>query len=206
MSVGMALESLGEAKGPHGGNLQNPDTNPQYRKSGLNAEMIEGLPTLHRFEKGDTTAVGQKNELQWHRMAAYMLLAGRTNSEVAIAAGVAECTVRHLRAQRWFQELQAVIANTFGEAVIGSLQSYALEAVEGIHEIATDSELPSRVRLSAFQTLLEQAHGKPIQKIVSNISHSVSQSPEDEMQEIKRELEALRLRDRSTQPIESASR
>jgi hypothetical protein len=45
-------------------------------------------------------------------MAAYMLNAGRTNSEIAIAAGVKAGEVGVLRQQRWFQELCATIADS----------------------------------------------------------------------------------------------
>jgi hypothetical protein len=110
-----------------------------------------------------------------------------------MAAGVTPGTVSVLRGQRWFQELQATLANVAGEEVLGAIKSYALEAVEGIHDIATNAE-SDRVRLSAYQLLLEQANGKAIQKTVSEISHSVNRSPSEEMQELQNELVALRSR------------
>jgi hypothetical protein len=113
-----------------------------------------------------------------------------------MAAGKTVQTVSDLRTQRWFQELQATLANEAGQDVLGSLKSYALEAVEGIHEIAVSAEKES-TRLNAYRTLLEHATGKPIQKTVSEISHSVSRSPSEEMQELQAELAALRNRGHS---------
>jgi hypothetical protein len=183
--------------GPRGGNLQNPNQHPEWRTASLQAETLpSGGQSLHRFEKHDTASAGHKNEQVWHRMAALMLLSGRTNSEIAMAAGKTVQTVSDLRTQRWFQELQATLANEAGQDVLGSLKSYALEAVEGIHEIAVSAEKES-TRLNAYRTLLEHATGKPIQKTVSEISHSVSRSPSEEMQELQAELAALRNRGHS---------
>lgn len=190
-----ALRKLG--LGPNGGNLDNPIWQKEARTSSLKTqEMPSGGRALHRFApKEDTAKPGIKNEKPWHRMAAYMLNAGRTNSEIAVAAEVCVGHISGLRANRWFQELCATIANENGEEILGALNSYTLEAIEGIHEIATDFENPARVRLTAFTTLLEQAHGKPTQKIVSDISHSVKRSPTEEMTEIQQELAAIRNRE-----------
>ncbi len=177
--------------GPRGGNLE-AHNGPEWRKKSLDVEVLpNGGLGLHHFVKNyDVAANGRKNEQPWHRMAAYMLNAGRTNSEIAVAAGVNPVTVSTLRAQRWFQELCATIANNFGEEIVGATQSYGVEAVENIHDLAmhADSE---RVRLTANQILLEHAHGKPVQKNVSVVQHS-RLSPEDEYAEIQAELQRLR--------------
>lgn len=183
--------------GSKGGDLTREDLHPAWRTQGLSTETLpSGGQSLHRFERPDATVQGKKNEQVWHRMAALMLLSGRTNSEIAMAAGVSLTTVSQLRSQRWFQELQATLANEAGQDVMGALKSYALEAVEGIHAIAIGAE-NERVQLSAYQMLLEHATGKPIQKTVSEVSHSVSRSPSEEMQELQAELAALRNREHS---------
>lgn len=193
VALGLTVKNLG----PKGGDVDRISKRPEARRSGLKAEVLpNGGLGLHRFGPFvDKADLGLKNEQPWHRMAAYMLNAGRTNSEIALAAGVTPQYVSHVRANRWFQELCATIANENGEEVLGALNSYTLEAIEGIHEIASDPETPSRVRLSAYTTLLEQAHGKPTQKIVSDISHSVKRSPTEEMTEIQQELAAIRNRE-----------
>jgi len=157
---------------------------------------VEALPgggfTLHRFKKEhDSASPGKKNEQVWHRMVALMLLAGRTNSEIAAASNCSPATISHLRAQKWFQQLLATLANQAGEEVLGALKSYALEAVEGIYELATNAEKET-TRLNAYRTLLEHAEGKPVQKVISDITHSVSRNPSEEYREIMAELEGLR--------------
>lgn len=185
-----------EARGPHGGNLcssYNP-ADPKWRKQNFNGQVqANGQLGLHRFSRDyDSATPGKKNEQPWHRMAAYMLNVGRTNSEIAIAADVTPETVSHLRAQRWFQELCATIANNSGEELIGAIQSEAMDSLNTIIGLRDDLELSGRTRLSAAVTLLEHAHGKPIQKIVSDINHRMSASPTEEMEQIQSELAALR--------------
>jgi hypothetical protein len=182
------------ARGPRGGNLdaQTSPAKPEWRKTHLNGEVLpNGGLALHRFEKQEITVPGKKNEQPWHRMAAYMLNVGRTNSEIALAADVDPATVAQLRGQRWFQELCATIANEHGEALIGAIQSEAMDSLNTIVDLRDNSE-SDRVRLSAATTILEQAHGKPVQKIVSDISHRVATSPTEEMEAIQAELAALR--------------
>lgn len=184
------------AVGPLGG-----DTNSQRaerRRSSLNVEESEvpGFPTLHRFQKEDSSTVGIKDEQPWHRMAAFMLLAGRTNSEIAMAAGVKANTVTHLRAQRWFQDLLAVLANETGSDITGLLASEAQASLNKMIEIrdSTDDTVPERLRYQAARDIFELHHGKATQKIVSHTTHSSSagKSPSEEMQEIVDQLAALR--------------
>lgn len=176
--------------GPRGGKVD--EYLAHWRRSGHNGKPLDnGGLGLHRFQRNDSATVGQKDEMPWHRMAAYMLNVGRTSSEIAIAANVDIASVSHLRAQRWFQELCATIANNAGEELIGAVQSEALDSLNTIIEIRDTAE-SDRVRLTAAITILEHAHGKPIQKIVSDISHRVAQNPQDEMDAIQSELAAIR--------------
>lgn len=183
-----------KAVGPRGGNLNNPAQYPHRRIANLNIELnAAGTHTLHRFEKPDTAAPGRANEQPWHRMAAFMLLAGRTNSEIGLAANVEATTVSHLRSQRWFQELLAVLANEQGDDLIGLLQSEAAASLQKLCFLRDNAE-SERIQLAAAQTLFEQAHGKPTQKIISAVSHSVHRSPQEEMDEINQELKTLQAR------------
>jgi hypothetical protein len=124
-------------------------------------------------------------------MAAYMLNAGRTNSEIAVAANVAVEAVSQLRANKWFQELCAVIANTEGEEIVGLLRAETAASVEKLVSLRDFAE-NENVQLSAARTLIEQAHGKPLQKIVSATSRTTYASPEDEYRALQDELSALR--------------
>lgn len=136
--------------------------------------------------------MGLKNEQSWHRMAAYMLLAGRTNSEIAAAAGVMPGQVVIVRAQRWFQQLLGTLANEVGQDVLGVIQAEALASVETLVSIRDDRDASNKDRLAAAQHLLEQSIGKPTQKVVSSVRHGVLGPPEQEMADVLSELKALR--------------
>ncbi len=181
-----------EELGPLGGNLDMPKK--EWRREPFTPTTLpDGSPGLHRFPvRPDRAMPPLKNEQPWHRMAAYMLNAGRTNTEIAAAAEVTSQAVCDIRAQRWFQELCATIANTFGGEVLGALQSEALSSVETLVEIRDDLTIAPRTRLAAATTLLEQAHGKPVQKIVAARSNDSGMSPAEEMKQIQDELKALR--------------
>lgn len=173
--------------GPRGGDLNNPKQNPEARRAEYNGN--ESRP--HNSKPHDTATPGYQKEQPWHTMAAYMLCAGRTNSEIAMAAGVLPVTVSHLRSNRWFQELCARIANVEGQQITGLIAAEAAASLEVIVTIRDDESAKPNVRLSAAVHLLEQANGKPRQQIIASRGPNVM-SPEEEMVELNRELEVLR--------------
>lgn len=174
--------------GPKGGNLNNPLQKPHFRKEPYNGSISHGL---HRFIKTEDTATeGLKNEQPWHRMAAYMLNAGRTNSEIAMAAGVQPGEVSLLRQNRWFQELCATIANNDGEEVLGALKAEAIASINKL-AILRDCAESESVQATCARTLLEQAHGKPIQKIFSDVTSRRAASPKEEYEQLTQELKEL---------------
>lgn len=184
---------MDNTKGPRGGNLLKHQ--PERRRASLNANIGEsGLPTLHRFDKAEVAEPGVKNEQSWQRLAAFMLLSGRTNSEIALAAGRDIASVNLLRTQRWFQELLAVLANEQGADLHAAITSHAHDAINRIAEIASGDIETYGVRniLSASQLLLEQAKGKATQTVVSTVSHTTHASPSEEMESIQQQLAALR--------------
>lgn len=180
--------------GPKGGNLNNPAQHPERRNASYNATDTG----LHRSEGfRDTAGPGLKNEQPWHAMAAYMLLAGRTNSEIAMAAGVTPQSICTLRANRWFQEKLALLANEHGQDILGLLQGEAhaslqrmIEVRDAIYEkptIATE-----RLAYQAAKDIFELAHGKATQTVISSVSHTTHSSPSEEMESINQQLNALR--------------
>lgn len=187
--LGLALETL--ARGPRGGEKDRPELLPDRRNSELNGEVLpDGLPGLHRFEKADASYVGLKNEQFWHRMAAWMLISGHTNQEIANAAGVDVQAVKTLRAQRWFHQLCAILANESGADVTGMIQSEMADSVNKLIELRDFAE-SERVQLAATQVLIEQGRGKPTQHVVSDVRHSTL-DPNQERQELLDELHAIR--------------
>jgi len=193
-TVNFIEDHLDTLRGPNGGNLLG-GYHRERKIASLSAEIDpSGELGLHRFEKDDEiAAVGIKNEQPWHRMAAYLLVAGTSLEDVANAANVTKSQIQILKAQVWFQELLVTIANQQGRSVLGIIQGEAMSSVQKLVQLR-DSAESERVQLAAAQVLLEQAHGKPVQKNL-NISQSIRNlSPEEEMSEIEQELAALRAR------------
>lgn len=180
--------------GPRGGDINNPIYRPEARNAHLNAakDPVTGLPALHKGKPfSDSTAIGRIDEAPWARMAAFMLLAGRTNSEIGVSAGVHPDTVRNLRAQRWFQELLSTLANEQGEDVLGLINSEAIASIEKIVAIRDNAE-NDKTALAASIWLAEQKTGKAIQKILTASTSRSFASVEDEERALLEELEALR--------------
>lgn len=180
--------------GPRGGEVRNIRLSQQaWQEAPLTAETLpDGSPALHRFGGYRPTVTWpRKNEQPWHRMAAYMLLNGHTNREIAAAAGVHEATIAQLKAQRWFQELLATLGNQQGQAITGALQAEALASIETMVEIRDDIEAPKRVRLAAAVSLLEHHKGRPHQTVFSETVRR-TQSPEERMAELQEDLANLR--------------
>lgn len=179
----------GNVVGPRGGDVNNPNLSPEFRKSGFNGSIEKGL---HRFvDEEDVANRGIKDEKVWHRMAGYMIVAGRTDSEIAIAAGVRPGEVAILKQQRWFQELLATIANQDGQEIVGLLKSEVLASIVKLASLRDFAESES-VQATCARTLIEQSEGKPVQKVITDNVHRRGVSPQDEMDAIRQELEMLR--------------
>lgn len=202
MSVGAALSDLARSGlGPLGGNVNNPKQHHERRQAGLRVDGCRdgALPLLHKGDTfQDTATYGLKNEQPWHRMAAFMLLAGRTNSEIAAAAQVKPGHVSILRAQRWFQELLAILANETGEDITGLLAAEQAASVEKLVTLRDDPTVPSRVQMTAALALLEHARGKPTQRVVSLSASTTFSSEKEELEAIQAELANLRNKNSAT--------
>lgn len=185
MNVTAAIDIL---TGPRGGDLEG-SVHPERRRAEFRGDGEPGELSLHKFK--DTTANGLKNEQPWHRIAAYMLLAGKTNKEIAQAAGCSSIAVSVLRSQRWFQELLAELGNGVGNAALALVHSEAIASVEHLVHLRDTSE-NERVSADAAKFLFEHANGKAVQRIVSVSSTTSYKDEKEEMSEIDKELAALR--------------
>lgn len=188
-----ASDLLGEVVlGPRGGDV-NGTMKPDSRRAHLNARVdpATGLPGLHRKEFVDTATNGRDNEPPWAHMAAFMLLQGRTNSEIGMAAGVHPTTVSTIRAQRWFQELLATLANEDGEAGMALMKAENLASIQRIVDLRDNSE-NERVSLSAAQFIVEQVQGKAVQRNMNVNATTSFSSTTEEIASIEEQLAALR--------------
>jgi len=185
-------------RGPKGGILDKPEDHPEWRQAHFEpGEAPDGIPGLHRFQRPESAVPGQLKEMPWHRMAAYLLLAGRSNEQVADAAGVTAQAVSNLKSNVWFQELLATLSAAQGEEIMATIKSEALASVNTIVAIRDDETVPARTRLDAAKTLVEQTVGKPTQKIQTDATVRSYRTPEEEMADINAQLAALRKRNTS---------
>lgn len=180
--------------GPKGGNLEDPRKNFQGRRNSftpLDTSDPEVLG-LHNPSWQDTAVDGWEKEQGWHRMAAYMILEGKDNELIATAAQVHVATISKLRAQKWFQELLAKLAQDDHQMVQGAIQGHALAAVEKLAEKMENSE-SDRVQVTCALALLEHAHGKAVQRIHSVHEKGASfSSPQEERNALLQQLQDLR--------------
>jgi len=181
-------------RGPRGGNLDSPLHNPHRREAPYQPiDMPDGGLGLHihpEKQYRNAAAPGLQKEQSWHAMAVFMTLAGRTNVEIAAAAGVHPQSVSNLKTQLWFQQKLAIAENNAGEAYLGLIYGEAIASVQKV--IAIRDESPSeRLQLQAATWLAEQAHGKAVQKIETKVQHSHA-SPADELANIEAELRNIR--------------
>lgn len=173
--------------GPRGGDLERTDR-PRKLQS-LTADLIDGLPTLHRWNKPEVAAPGIAEEQPWHRMAAMMMVAGVPNKDIAAAAKVHVSTVSNLKSQRWFQELLAFLANEQGKDLMGVMKAEALQSFMTLVDLR-DSSDDDRIRLAAADKILDRGLGKPVQSIMSDVT-TRSVDPKTESEELKNEILAM---------------
>lgn len=204
--MSLALNKINAEVGPRGGDLNNPQNSPPFRKAALNVDLTEeGYPTLHKFERADVVAQGIKDEKPWHMMAAIMLIHGHTNPEIAMHAGVSVEHVKTIRAQRWFQQRLGTLANEQGQEVAGLLAAEAVASIEKLVALRDFSE-SDRVAAQAAQILLEHANGKPVQKSIIHTTHATAGSfktPEEELDHLNCQIKEIRQTQNKTIDVES---
>lgn len=187
--VDLALELIrSEDVGPKGGDLTRYKA--EHRKSSHNAPTVNGLPGLHDFRFSDTATGGIQKEKPWHAMAALMVAHGVPDQEIADSADVTVEHLRHLKANRWFQEKVAYHVNEIGAGLAPRMQNAAAEAFERVVSMAEDAD-DARVKLSANLAIIEHGCGKPVQRVLSISQTSRYSSPAEEYADLQNQLAAL---------------
>lgn len=191
----LEIDLSGVKTGPYGGRLDHEPSQPDARRASfqpVDTDDPEILGLHNATDWHDTSVGGIYKEQGWHRMAAYLILEGKDNKEVARIAQVNPATISHLRAQRWFQELLSRLAADDHQAVHAAMQSHALAAVEKVAFLMENSE-SDRVQAQCALALIEHTQGKPVQRI-----HSVHEkgrtfgSPQEERDSLMQQLSELR--------------
>lgn len=182
--------------GPNGGNLEKA-VQPEARRAHFNGPIdpATGLPGMHKLDDSefvDKAMIGRQKEPWWCPMAMFMLMAGKTNKEIAEASNVTPAAVSQIRAQRWFQEKYTTLVNENGQGIMGVIQSEALASVETLVALRDGAD-SDRVRLQAATTLLEHAKGKPVATVLSHTtSYKLYKTPEEEYAALQEELRHVR--------------
>lgn len=147
-------------------------------------QIQKHLPEFHDTTKDPKYEV--KNEKPWHRILAYMLLQGTSQSACADYFGKSTLHISQVKKQPWFQKLLAELADlNFQSDVLGLLQSEAITAIATLSDLAQNAESET-VKRSAASTLLENfLKHKPEPK------PKESKSPQQELDELNAELRAL---------------
>src|SRR5690606_27720913 len=140
-------------RGPRGGNLDT--RTKEYRRRSHDGQVLpDGQIELHGWR--DVACFGQEKEQPWHRMAAYMMLEGKTNKRIAEVVQCHEQTISILRSQRWFRELLARMAAKEHAPILSRLREEAAASLDTLIELRDGSE-SDRVRLAAATTIFEHA-------------------------------------------------
>jgi hypothetical protein len=133
----------------------------------------------------------KKREKASHRIFAYMYASGATYKHIAQENNTTPETVRKVLDQPEYRALVAELIHENHNDDIGKiLKAGALEAVQVIRAMANDPKTPDAVRLRANMDLLDRYRGKPTQHTISSTGMK-SDNPEQEIEQLKKELDAV---------------
>jgi hypothetical protein len=127
------------------------------------------------------------NEQPWHRSAAYALLQGKTNKQVAATFDCDPATVSLLRQQSWFRRLIAELAQeSLDDGFLGLLQGGANAAIEELTCMLSDTKVPAPTRAAAAGKLLDAfMKAKPPE------APKVPDDPQAELKKLNDEIKRL---------------
>lgn len=126
---------------------------------GVELDRLFGKPDPKPFQT-------RKFEKAWQRAAAYMLAAGRSQKEVAIACEVTEETVRRVYRNAWFQETVLEIQKENGaQDIMDMFRGECLNSLSKLVELRDAGTTPASVKAQVSFGILYQVLGKPTQRI-----------------------------------------
>lgn len=177
----------------------------ERKESHAKCELLpSGELSLHRMEPKTDIGRGVKNEQKWHRVAAWMVAEGQSDEQIAAVAEMAPETVKQLRRQTWFSELVATFASQTGRTYAQRIAAEAEKSLEKLLTIRDDESydedgkpiVSARTKADVSKFLIEQVHGKAVQKVISVTASTSFSSEQEERDALLSELQALRARKR----------
>lgn len=135
-----------------------------------------------------TTAKGMQ---PIHVLMCYMLAAGRTVKEIAEATGYSYAAVYSATKQPWFRERFLDITKEAGlDAVQAFVKGECIRSLETLVEMRDNIGNKGSERISAANSILDRALGKPAVYVKSESSLNLSTAA-DTKDEIERQLSAI---------------
>lgn len=168
-------------------------------------EMADRPVTLDALFGATGPKAGQvrKFEQDWHRVAAYMLAAGRSPQEVACACDKGVDSVYAVQRNEWFQQTVLQIQREHGlDDLMAMFRGEVFNSFNTLVEIRDSKQAPFAVRRASAMDILERVMGKPQQNVVVDTTVR-SADPVAEAEQLEKEVALLRLGTES--PVSASS-
>ncbi len=142
--------------------------------------------------EGDLDLATEKLAVKsWHRQAAFMVAHGLSQGEICDRLGKNETDLQALFNLQYFRRLIREEIGNCGKSIEDVMQGQAVDALLTILSLQSDLTAPHAVRLSAANSILDRAIGKPVQGYKQVRDTPRPADPLEEAERLKKELKAL---------------
>lgn len=165
----------------------------------------------HDVLHGDIPATPRRNgESPIHIMMCYMVASGKSKQDIAKCTGYTPCQIGQIMRQPWFRQRFLEIAKEAGmDQVEAFVKGETLNSLETLVAIRDDVNKNGATRVSAANSILDRALGKPTVHVESETKLSVSDAASSK-EDLDRQIAAihaeLQTRGQSIASIPTASR
>jgi hypothetical protein len=138
-----------------------------------------------------------------HTAVAYMLAAGRSRKETALASGLTETTITNLLGQPWFSKRLKEIADVAGKDMVKAFfEGEVMPSLAVLRSIRDDTSEKGATRVSAINSILDRGLGKPVAYVESKTTLNIHTAA-DAADQVQSELEKIdrELQDRGVKMI-----
>lgn len=166
------------------GELENQRDDPVVQA--MIAEYAADPKRLHGDKNPNFIIKGEKPE---HRLLVFLRASGKTRRECAELLNWSYNWVCQVERQPWFRQKFIEVVEEQGKDVVQSfLQGEVLTSIETLVEIRDDESQKGQTRVSAANSILDRALGKPTQHVETE-NRNISVSQEDAA--LQREIQSL---------------
>ena len=160
----------------------------------------------YMLQLGDRRSLPQilvLSEKPVHTAVAYMLAAGRSRKETAIASGLSETTITNLLGQPWFSKRLKEITDVAGKDMVKAFfEGEVMPSLEVLRSIRDNPNEKGATRVSAVNSILDRGLGKPVAYVESKTTLNIHTAA-DAADQVQSELEKIdrELQDRGVKMI-----